>query len=144
MWGDPWGGWAFGSRYLIPSYAILSIFVALLLTYWRKNILFLALFIILFGYSVAVNTLGAITTSAMPPQPEVLNLEKISGIVQRYTYQRNWEFLIAGNSKSFVFQTFARKYVTSEQYFEILAGLIILAGLSLTIFLKLQKGKANE
>src|SRR3989344_8895296 len=21
MWGDPWGGWAFGSRYLIPSYA---------------------------------------------------------------------------------------------------------------------------
>ncbi|HRN47518.1 MAG TPA: hypothetical protein PKW69_05745, partial [Niabella sp.] len=29
MWGDPWGGWAFGSRYLIPSYAIMSIFIAM-------------------------------------------------------------------------------------------------------------------
>lgn len=135
MWGDPWGGWAFGSRYLIPSYAIASIFIAFLLTYWRKNIIFLLIFLILFGYSAAVNTLGAITTSAMPPQVEVLNLEKLSGMVQRYTYQRNWEFLLAGNSKSFVYQTFAKYYLTSVQYYEILAGLIILSGLSLTIFL---------
>ena len=144
MWGDPWGGWAFGSRYLIPAYAILAIFIALLLTYWRKNILFLTIFLILFAYSAAVNTLGAITTSAMPPQVEVLALEKLSGVVQRYTYERNWEFLIAGNSKSFVFQTFAKKYMTSEEYFEILAGLIILAGLSVTTVLWFQKGMHNE
>lgn len=135
MWGDPWGGWAFGSRYLIPSYAILSIFIALLFTYWRKRIWLLVIFLILFSYSAAVNTLGAITTSAIPPQVEVLNLEKLSGIVQRYTYQRNWEFLLAGNSKSFVYQTFAKHYLSPVQYFEFLAGLIILAGLSLTSFL---------
>jgi hypothetical protein len=144
MWGDPWGGWAFGSRYLIPSYAILAIFIALLLTYWRKNTLFLVIFSVLFAYSAAVNTLGAITTSAMPPQQEVLNLEKISGTIQRYTYQRNWEFLIAGNSKSFVFQTFAKKYMTSEIYFDILAGIIILAGISLTTLLWLRKGIESE
>jgi len=144
MWGDPWGGWAFGSRYLIPAYAILAIFIALLLTYWRKNVLFLIIFIMLFAYSTAVNTLGAITTSAMPPQVEVLALEKLSGTIQRYTYQRNWEFLIAGNSKSFVFQTFAKGYMTSEEYFEILAGLIILAGLSMTTVLWFQKGMPNE
>lgn len=144
MWGDPWGGWAFGSRYLIPSYAILSIFIALLLTYFRNNIIFLIIFLILFGYSAAVNTLGAITTSAMPPQVEVLNLEKISGMVQRYTYQRNWEFLLAGNSKSFVFQTFARNYLSSLQYYEILAGLIIFAGLSLTTLLWISGRNKNE
>lgn len=135
MWGDPWGGWAFGSRYLIPSYAILSIFIALLLTYWRKSIPFLIIFLILFGYSAAVNTLGAITTSAMPPQVEVLNLEKLSGMVQKYTYERNWDFLQNGSSKSFVYQTVAKKYFSATQYYEILAGLIILAGLSLTTFL---------
>jgi hypothetical protein len=80
----------------------------------------------------------------MPPQVEVLALEKLSGVVQRYTYERNWEFLIAGNSKSFVFQTFAKKYMTSEEYFEILAGLIILAGLSVTTVLWFQKGMHNE
>src|SRR6202044_2418247 len=32
MWGDPYGGWAFGARYLIPAYAVLSIYIALLLT----------------------------------------------------------------------------------------------------------------
>ena len=144
MWKDPWGGWAFGERYLIPSFAILSISIAILLTYWQKKVWFLLLFIFLFSYSVAVNTLGAITTSAMPPQVEVLALEKLSGTIQRYTYQRNWEVLIAGNSKSFVFQTFAKTYVTSEEYFEILAGLIILAGLSMTTVLWFQKGMHNE
>jgi len=144
MWKDPWGGWAFGERYLIPSFAILSISIAILLTYWQKKVWFLLFFIFLFSYSVAVNTLGAITTSAMPPQVEVLALEKLSGTIQRYTYQRNWEVLIAGNSKSFVFQTFAKTYVTSEEYFEILAGLIILAGLSMTTVLWFQKGIRNE
>jgi hypothetical protein len=104
----------------------------------------LLVFIILFSYSTAINTLGAITTSAIPPQVEVLALEKLSGTVQRYTYKRNWEFLTAGNSKSFVFQTVAKNYMTSEEYFEILAGIIILAGISLTTALWLRKGIANE
>lgn len=29
-WGDPWGGWAYGPRYLIPSMGILALYVA----YW--------------------------------------------------------------------------------------------------------------
>ncbi|MDD2823118.1 MAG: hypothetical protein PHQ59_03470 [Candidatus Daviesbacteria bacterium] len=135
MWGDPWGGWAFGSRYLIPSYAILSIFIALLLSYWQRKIWLLLIFIILFGFSVGVNTLGAITSSANPPKAEVLELEKVSGLVQKYTFERNWDFLRSNNSKSFVFQVAARKYMSAVQYYEILAGLIILSGLSLTTIL---------
>lgn len=132
MWGDPWGGWAFGSRYLIPSYAVLSIFIALLLTFWQKKTWLLLAFLVLFNYSAAINTLGALTTSANPPQVEVLNLEKLSGVIQKYTYERNWDLLLSGNSKSFVFQTFAANYFTALKYFEILLSLIIFAGLFLT------------
>jgi hypothetical protein len=74
MWGDPWGGWAFGSRYLIPAYAIMSIFVALALTDYSKNKLFLVGFSIIMVYSIAVNTLGAITTNTNPPKIEAIPL----------------------------------------------------------------------
>jgi hypothetical protein len=145
MWGDPWGGWAFGSRYLIPSYALLCIFIALLLTYWRKKILFLIIFLPVVIYSIAVNTLGAITTSAIPPQVEVLNLEKLSGIVQRYTYQRNWEFLLAGNSKSFVYQTFLKHYLSPLQFYQLLTYsiCILLAGILIYYFFISKKEEEN-
>ena len=145
MWGDPWGGWAFGSRYLIPSYAILSIFIALLLTYWGKKLILLAIFLPVAIYSIAVNTLGAITTSAIPPQVEVLNLEKISGVIQRYTYQRNWEFLISGQSKSFAYQTFLKNYLTPLQFYQLLTFSIcvLVSGILLYYFLFLKKGEKN-
>lgn len=145
MWGDPWGGWAFGSRYLIPSYAILSIFIALLLTYWRKKIWFLIPFILVAFYSIAVNTLGAITTSAIPPQVEVLNLEKLSGTVQKYTYDRNWDFLVAGNSKSFVYQTFLKDYLTPVQFYQILTiSIFLVVGGILSYYVLISQKKGHE
>lgn len=144
MWGDPWGGWAFGSRYLIPSYAILSIFIGLLLTYWRKKILFLVLFFIVLIYSISVNTLGAITSSANPPQAEVLALEKVSGIVQKYTYERNWDSIVKNNSKSFVFKIFADKYLTAEQYYFLIVALISIPALFLTIFLPFSSNRRKN
>jgi hypothetical protein len=145
MWGDPWGGWAFGSRYLIPSYAILSIFIGLLLTYWGKRILFILPFLGVAFYSIAVNTLGAITTSAMPPKVEVLNLEKISGTVQKYTYARNWDMLQLGHSKSFVYQTYLVNYISAVTFYEILVILICSVVGILTIFyyIALRRGKIN-
>ncbi len=134
MWGDPWGGWAFGSRYLIPSYAILSIFIALLLTYWKRKIVFLLAFLPVVFYSIAVNTLGALTTSAIPPQVQVLNLEKISGIVQKYTYERNWEFLMTGNSKSFVYQTYLTDRLSALNFYIILTISICLVLTGIIIY----------
>lgn len=145
MWGDPWGGWAFGSRYLIPSYAILSIFIALLLTYWKKKIWFLIPFILVAFYSIAVNTLGAITTSAIPPQVEVLNLEKLSGVVQKYTYERNWDFLVAGKSKSFVYQTFLKDYLTPVHFYQILTVVIfVFVGSILVYYVYLTNKKGGS
>lgn len=136
MWGDYWGGWAFGSRYLTPAYAILAIFIGMLLTYWRKKWWFLGLFFIFFSYSVFVNTLGAITSSANPPQVEVLELEKLSGQVQKYTYARNWDYLISNHSKSFVFQTIAHQYITAQEYLYILVAIILIPSVSLMLMLK--------
>lgn len=125
MWGDPWGGWAFGSRYLIPSYALLSIYIGLLLTYWKKQIAFVVLFLPIAFYSIAVNTLGALTTSALPPQIQVLELERISGLIQKYTYEKNLDMLHAGQSKSFVYQTFLADFMTPLAFYYVITFAIM-------------------
>ena len=134
MWGDPWGGWAFGSRYLIPTYALLGIGISLALTKFRKNYLFISFFVLAMGYSVWVNSLGAITTNRNPPQTEILALEKLSGREEKYTYMRNWEVLKNGRSKSFVFQTKAKDYVNAIQYHQIIYISIIFLILIMILF----------
>lgn len=143
MWGDPWGGYAFGSRYLIPSYAILSIFIAYALSVYRKNILFACLFFVLFSYSVCVNTLGAITTSSNPPKTYVLALEAQTGKEEKYTYQRNYDYLLQNQSKSFVFQTFAKSHISAVQYYALLSWLIIMMGFLYVLLLFFQKERSK-
>ncbi len=139
MWGDPYGGWAFGSRYLIPSYAILSILIGVTLSSLRKNTLFLLIFFVLASYSIAVNTLGAITTSRIPPKVEAIPLERISGVVEKYTYTRNIDYIKNNRSKSFVFQTYASKYLTAWQYYLILTSIIIAVLSGLLIYHRLER-----
>lgn len=141
MWGDPWGGWAFGSRYLIPAYSIMAIFVGVALSEFRRKWLFLVLFYITFIYSILVNTLGALTTSANPPKVEALPLEAVSGKRERYSYDRNWEFLTSGRSKSFVFQTWGKNYVDSVTYYYIVSGTIIFLTTSLLVLLMLKRNE---
>lgn len=124
MWGDPYGGWAFGSRYIIPVYALLGAGVGIILTEWKKNIIFLAAFFIIFNYSAAVNTLGALTTNANPPQIEILALEKASGKAEKYTYERNQEYLEEKGSKSFVFQEYFKNKISAQSYYDFIYGLI--------------------
>jgi len=75
--GDPWGGWAFGPRYLLPSTAIFCLFLSYPLTLRLRSIWRYALkliFFILASISISFNVLGAITTSAVPPKNESVNL----------------------------------------------------------------------
>jgi len=120
------GGWAFGSRYLIPTYSIMAIFIAIALTRWSKKFLFILIFLLLTTYSVSVNTLGALTTNSNPPKVEAVALEKISGRKEPYTYLRNLEFLISNKSKSFVYQTWVKNYLSAPAYYFLIAGTIIL------------------
>lgn len=124
MWGDPYGGWAFGSRYLIPSYAILSIFIAVALTIYRRNIVFLTALFILLVYSIFVNTLGALTSNQNPPQVEVLGLEAQTGRVEPYSYDRNYQYLEYIGTKSYVYKSFLTNYMDPKTYYYVLAGSI--------------------
>lgn len=144
MWGDPWGGWAFGSRYLIPTYAVLSVFLSLALCRFRKKSLFLLPFTILLSYSIFVNTLGAITSSRIPTKPEVLALEQLSGREEKYTYERSYDVLMAGISKSYVFQIYAKEYLTAAQYFTLLLVILLSMTLPLVVVLRLIKGEKND
>ncbi len=142
LWGDPWGGWAFGSRYLIPSYALMAVFIAIFLSNMAKNLLLSALFLTLFVYSVSVNTTGAITTSSLPPKVEVLALEQQTKRPQEYTYQKNFDYLQTDHAKAYVFRAFADRFLTATQYDLIITALII--GLGTTLMARyLAKGKAD-
>jgi len=124
MWGDPWGGWAFGSRYLIPSYAIMSIFIAMALTRYSRNILVLLVFAVLFVYSTAINTLGAITTSAIPPKVQAIPLEALTGKEEKYNYKRSWDFLKNNGSKSYFYQEFLEDSIPAKDFYITLVSAI--------------------
>lgn len=125
MWADPYGGWAFGSRYMIPAYAIMSIFIAIILTKWGKHILFILFFLLVLGYSVSVNTMGAITSNRNPPQVEALGLEKETGVVQEYTYIRNYRMLQHNITKSYVYHAYVGNHVSAMTYYAVLVGSIM-------------------
>ncbi|NMC36485.1 hypothetical protein GYA49_05575 [Candidatus Beckwithbacteria bacterium] len=125
LWGDPWGGWAFGSRYLVPGYAILAIGIAYLVDYFKHKPWFLIIFLPVMAYSIYINTLGAITSSAIPPKVEVLALEKLSGRVEHYNFLRSWEFLQSNQSKSFVYQTWGHTYLSATQYYLLIATCLV-------------------
>ena len=85
--------------------------------------------------------MGAITSSRNPPQIETNNLEKLSNRVEKYTYERNYDFLLTNRSKSIVFQTWANKYVDALTYYIILTSVIVFITLLLFINLFRTKGK---
>lgn len=144
MWSDPWGGWAFGSRYLIPGYALLSIFIAFTLTALRKKTLALVFFIVLLYYSIAVNTLGALTTSRIPPKGEAKSLEHITNKQEKYSYNRDIDFLIKENkSKSFIYQTYVYKYIPAWEYYMLVFIPLLSITTLLTILLRFKKGEEN-
>jgi len=125
MWGDPWGGWAFGSRYMIPSYAIMTIFIGSVLDNYKSRSLFILLFLVVAIYSIIINSLGAITTIKIPPKIEVVALQGVSGRVERYSYDRNWEFLKESGSKSFIYKTYLFNKINPFQYYILIVSVLV-------------------
>ena len=138
LWGDPWGGWAFGTRYLIPAFAVLAVYLALFLSFVNKRTIVYMVFWMLFVYSGAINTVGAITTSSVPPKIEILALEEATKRPQKYTFEKNYDLLGNDLSKSFLFRMIANKYLTAWQYYSLLTFLVLYAGsvLLITDYLK--------
>lgn len=119
-WGDPWGGWAYGPRYLIPTMAYFSIFSALWLTKIRYQLAGRILAFVLFAYSAAIGLLGALTTSQLPPKVEADFLK------MQYNFILNIEhYLFKDRSSSYVYNKWFTGDLTLLQYFFALYFMLI-------------------
>jgi hypothetical protein len=137
MWGDPWGGWAFGSRYLIPAYAVFAILVSVALSHYRKNILFLVLFASLFIYSVAANLTGALTSIANPPEVEAEALGQLSGRIERFSWDRNWESITNNHIGSFAYNEFIKSFISPINFYWAILIVISILGIAPLLWQKL-------
>jgi len=110
-WSEPWGGWAFGPRYLIPAMAVMSVFPFIWLDRNNNKIRAKLITFVLFCYSSFISLLGVLTTTATPPKVEAVYL-KI-----KYGFFLNWDYFMDGRSGSFVFNEFVSKHINLQQYF---------------------------
>ena len=142
MIADPWGGWAFGPRYLIPSAAILSIFIGLAIEGYKKNIFFAVILFVLATYSVFISSLGALTTTSIPPKQEA---ERLKTPIP-YTYQYNLDLLNKNFSSSLVYSLYVPKIIAPRNFLYIYTALLVLflSGVyGASIMDKTQKGEEN-
>lgn len=118
-WGDPWGGWAYGPRYLIFSMAVMSMLVGVWLNNSKREFLSRFLTFILFAYSSFIALLGALTTSQIPPKIEADFLK------MKYNFLLNWDYFLDGKSSSFIFNEYAVKQWSLQQYFLLIYYVLI-------------------
>lgn len=118
--GDPWGGWAYGPRYLIPSMAILSIFSVIWLQQNAFRILRKVVFFLLFGYSAAIALLGVLTTNVVPPKIEAIPLK-----LPYYNFLLNYHLILNGTTSNFIYKTYLASRFSLLNYFFLIYGIII-------------------
>lgn len=112
MWGDPWGGWAFGPRYLIPALALMAIFLGSAIDTYSKKFLFSIVFVASLLYSNFINLSGALTTIQIPPSVEI--------DAQRYpqfTFLHNFDLVLKDKSSSFVYNYILDDFIQLKYYF---------------------------
>ncbi|HBC72802.1 MAG: hypothetical protein UX91_C0006G0042 [Candidatus Amesbacteria bacterium GW2011_GWB1_47_19] len=126
MWGDPWGGWAFGPRYLIPAMAFLAVPLGTAIEKYGRKLWFNLLFFSLFLYSLAINLAGVLTTNQIPPSVET----ESASLIPRLTFLHNFSLLQSGISGSFIFRTYLSSYL-SLQIFAIILYILIFSGVCL-------------
>lgn len=138
MFGDPWGGWAFGPRYLIPAEALLSAGIGIAVWRFIRNPIFISAFFILLFYSVIVTFSGALTTNGVPPKGEALNL--ITPIP--YTYEYNFQFIDENLSSSLIYNIFLQSFISlrSFLYAVVVVFVLLIVSLYLVIYFKKNDG----
>lgn len=131
---DPWGGWAFGPRYLIPSMPFLAILVGQAISGAKRRTMAKILAFILFVFSAGVALLGALTTNLVPPKVEADYFHI------KYNFLLNWDYLLRGKSGSFVFNEYFSRFMSlTGYYFLLLVPLVLLASFILFILPKYEK-----
>ncbi len=107
MYDDPWGGWAFGPRYLIPTLPMLVLLLAPLL---RVGIPKKVLYLFILPFMSIIPLLGATTSNLVPPSIE-------QNLTIPSSFLTNIEYLRSGYTGSFVFNHLFRDYMSLTWYF---------------------------
>ncbi len=126
--GDPWGGWAFGPRYLIIAMSVLSLLIAVWLSQSKNILIAKIITLILFSYSAAISLIGVLTTNAVPPKVEADFLK------MKYGFFLNLDYLRDGISSSYVYNSFFVGSITLPQYYLLLYTTVILLFLMVIYF----------
>jgi hypothetical protein len=129
MFGDPWGGWSFGARYLIPASAVLCIGIALAIQAYKKKLWFVVLFGITAFYSIFINTVGALTTSLVPTKTDALN--ETPHLLYNYLY--NIQFVNQNKLSSLIYNLLFSN-VPSWIFVGVVAAIIMLTTVTLYVF----------
>jgi len=140
MFGDPWGGWSFGPRYLIPSAAVLAAAMSLAVRKYRKNYIFLLFLILFMVYSVFVSSLGAFTTNSIPPKGEAKNLPNPIP----YTYKYNFKLAETNNSSSLIYNLYLSGNISSLGFIYIFSGCVSVLLICNLILIRFTKESKNE
>ena len=119
MFGDPWGGWAFGPRYLMAIMPELILLAGIGLHRFMKNVWVKILYTLVILYGAGVALLAPLTTNVIPPTVEA------RGLGLDYTYIINWRMLQQNELNSFIYNTYLKHSLSGVQYYAfILAGLL--------------------
>ena len=120
-WGDPWGGWAYGPRYLIPTMAVSALGLAYAFARAPKAWIFRLVAVPFFVYSAGIALLGAITSNAIPPRLEA------DALKAPYNFVANYKWLHEGLSGSYVYNSYLKAYVSLPHLFvTLLIGITVL------------------
>ena len=114
MFGDPYGGWAFGSRYMIVMLPELVLLAGLGLYFtkgWIVKLIYSAVFI----YSAAISLLGTLTTNVIPPKIEAV------GLGLDWTYRINIKMLTENNLSSFAYNTYFSDSLSGISYYHFIS-----------------------
>lgn len=124
-WNDPYGGWAFGPRYLIPAMPFLAIIVAYFIATNSHKILVRMTAFLLIIFSVGISVLGAITTNATPPKSEAVWLNKQFNTGAQYGIEYAYDFLTKGKTSDFLYTYFFYNKISLIDYYLIIFGIIM-------------------
>lgn len=119
-WSDPYGGWSFGPRYLIPAMAPLSIFVGIWLSRLKNILLARITVFLLFAISSAIALLGALTTNLIPPKSEALPLHI------RYDFMTHIDYIQKGITPDFIYNQLLTAHLTLVGYYLFLYEAVLL------------------
>ncbi len=138
MFGDPWGGWSFGPRYMIPAAAALCIMLGYSAAAFKGKSVYTVILFVLLSYSIYVNALGVMTTTQIPPKQEAIYLNRYVP----YTYAYNIGLIEKNQSRSYMYNAYLQDKISIKQ-FHIYYAIIVLGFLSsvylLSVFEKHKK-----